>query len=172
MTNVLAYLRQHVLAALALVISLLSLGGASYAAFSLPPGSVGARELRNRAITATKFNPTSVAASVRAWATVTWSGAGWQVQASSKDIHVATAGTGEDVTWRHTHFAANCMASVTPQRNFGPGSPGGPHTLDGYVSTLFDPHAAHLQIDGIAADGNHQPQSVAILILCPSAGSQ
>ena len=82
MTNVLAYLRQHVLAALALACSLLSLAGASYAAFSLPAGSVGTRELKNRAITAAKFDPTSVAASVRAWANLTWSGI-WRVQASS-----------------------------------------------------------------------------------------
>jgi hypothetical protein len=94
------------------------------------------------------------------------------VKASSSDIHVVTAGVGEVVSWRHTRFASNCMASVTPQRNFGPGAPGGPHTLDGYISTSFDPHQGELQIDGIAADGAHQAQSVAVLIVCPSPGSQ
>jgi hypothetical protein len=170
MTRVLAYLRHHALAALALVCSLLSLAGASYAAFRLPAGSVGTRALKNGAVTAAKLNPTSVAASVRAWANLTWSG-GWHVQTSTSDIHVTTAAVGELVSWRHTRFAGNCMASVTPQRNFGPG-PGGPHTLDGYVSTFFDPRAGQLQIDGIAADGSHQPQAVAVLIVCPSPGSQ
>ena len=89
-----AHLRQHILAALALVCSLLSLGGASYAAFSLPAGSVGTRELKNRAITAAKLDPTSVAASIRAWANLSWAG-GWRVQASSSDIRVATASFGE-----------------------------------------------------------------------------
>jgi hypothetical protein len=125
MTHALAYLRHHALAALALVCSLLSLAGASYAAFSLPAGSVGARELKNRAaVTAVKLDPTSIAASVRAWANLNWA-SGWHVQASSADIHVTTDATGETVSWRHTRFPSNCMASVTPQRNFGPGGPGG-----------------------------------------------
>jgi len=171
MTHALAYLRHHALAALALVCSLLSLAGASYAAFSLPAGSVGARELQNGSITAVKLNPTSVAASVRAWANLTWA-SGWHVQASSSDIHVTTAALGEDVTWRHTRFASNCMASVTPQRNFSPGGPGGTGRLDGYVSTFFDPRGGHLQIDGIASDGTPQAQGVTILIVCPSPGSQ
>jgi hypothetical protein len=171
MTRVLAYLRQHVLAALALVCSLLSLGGASYAAFSLPPGSVGNRQLKNRAITATKLNPSSVAASIRAWANLTWA-SGWHVQASSGDVRVRTAGTGENVTWRHTHFPSNCMASVTPQRNFGPGGPGGTGSVDGYVSAFFSPRAGNLQIDAIASDGTRQAQAVTILIICPSPGSE
>ena len=170
MTRVLAYLRHHALAALALVCSLLSLAGASYAAFSLPAGSVGTRELKTGAVTAAKLDPTSVAASIRAWANLSWDG-GWHVQASSSDIHVTTAGLGEDVGWRHTRFPSNCMASVTPQRNFAPGGPGGTGRLDGYVSTFFDARRAHLQIDGIASDGTPQAQSVTILIICPSAGS-
>jgi hypothetical protein len=171
MSNVVAYLRQHVLAVIALVFSLLSLGGASYAAFSLPAGSVGNRQLKDRAITAAKLNPASVAASIRAWANLTWAG-GWHVQASSSDIHVTTAGTGEQVTWKHTRFASNCMASVTPQRNFGPGGPGGTGGVDGYVSAFFSPRAGNLQIDAIASDGTHQAQAVTIIIICPSSGSQ
>ena len=125
MTRLLAHARRNAIAYLALFVAL---GGTSYAAFSLPAGSVGARELKNGAITAAKLNPTSVAASVRAWANLSWAG-GWRVQASSSDIHVTTVALGEDVSWRHTRFASNCMASVTPQRNFGPGGPGGTGTL-------------------------------------------
>jgi hypothetical protein len=64
------------------------------------------------------------------------------------------------------------MASVTPQRNFAPGGPGGTGRLDGYVSTFFDPHLGQLQIDGIASDGTPQAQSVIVLVVCPSPGSQ
>jgi len=167
----LAYLRHHALALVALVFSLLSLGGASYAAFSLPAGSVGNRQLKDRAITATKLNPASVAASVRAWANLSWAG-GWRVQASSSDIRVSSAALGDVVSWRHTRFPSNCMASVTPQRNFGPGGLGGTGTEDGYVSTFFDAHAGQLQIDAHAADGTRQAQSVTIIIICPSPGSQ
>ena len=172
MSNVLAYLRQHVLALVALAFSLLSLGGASYAAFSLPAGSVGNRQLKDRAITAGKLNPTSVAASIRAWANLTWAG-GWRVQASSSDVHITTDALGETISWRHTRFASSCMASVTPQRNFGPGGPGGTGTIDGYVSTFFDPRVGQLQIDGISSDGRtRQAQGVTILIICPSPGSE
>jgi hypothetical protein len=168
MMRILNHLRANIVGYLALFVAL---GGTSYAAFSLPAGSVGAPQLRDRAITASKLNPASVAASVRAWARLTWDG-GWRVTASSSDIHVTTAGLGEDVSWRHTHFPSNCLASVTPQRNFAPGGPGGTGRLDGYVSTFFDARSAHLQIDGIASDGTPQAQSVTILVICPTAGSQ
>jgi hypothetical protein len=166
MTNVLAYLRQHVLAALALVLSLLSLGGASYAAFRLPPGGVGARELKNRSITAAKLNPTSVAASIRAWATLTWTGV-WHVRASSSDIRVTSIALGEVVSWRHTRFASSCMASVTPLLNFAVSS-----SLKGSVTTFFDTRSGSLTIMGSGSDGAAQQQSANVLIVCPSAGSQ
>lgn len=169
MTRVLAYLRHHALAALALVCSLLSLAGASYAAFSLPAGSVGGRELKNRAVTAAKLDPTSVAASIRAWATLVWDGA-WRVQASSGDIHVVSTSLGEVVNWRHTRFARNCMASVTPLRNVP--TPGGNNSFYGYFTTVFDGPSGHLEIQGVAPSGAPQVQSVNVLIVCPSAGSQ
>ena len=65
MTKILNHVKANVVAYLALFVAL---GGTSYAAFSLPPGSVGSRQLKNRAVTAAKLNPTSIAASVRAWA--------------------------------------------------------------------------------------------------------
>ena len=172
LSKIVAYLRQHVLAALALVCSLLSLAGASYAAFSLPAGSVGARELKNRAITAVKLDPTSVAASVRAWANPA---VGRRVARSGvEQRHSAcrTAGFGEVVSWRHTRFPSNCMASVTPQRNFAPGGPGGTGTVRWLRLDLLQPPGAQLQIDGIASDGTPQVQGVNVLIVCPSPGSQ
>jgi hypothetical protein len=168
MTNVLAYLRQHVLAVLALLFSLLSLGGASYAAFRLPAGSVGARELKNQAITAAKLNPTSVPASVRAWAILQWAGE-WHVRSSTSDIRVRTIALGEDVSWRHTRFPRDCMASVTPIRNI----PIPVGTIpEGFVTTSFDGPAGDLGIEGFAPNGARQVQSVNVLIVCPTPGSQ
>jgi hypothetical protein len=169
MTHVLAYLRHHALAALALVCSLLSLAGASYAAFSLPAGSVGTRELKNRAVTAAKLNPTSVAASIRAWANLRWNGA-WLVQASTSDIRVTTVAGGEVVNWRHTRFPRDCMASVTPIRNFIVAA--GTVSVFGFVTTSFDGPVGHLEIDGLAPNGAPQVQSVNVAIVCPSPGSQ
>ena len=166
-------LRHHIKNNAVAYISLfVALTGTSYAAINLPAGSVGTRQLKKGAITAAKLNPTSVAASVRAWANLTYAG-GWRVQTSSSDIHVTTVATGEVVSWRHTRFARNCMASVTPQRNFGPGGPGGTGTPDGYVTTSFEPQIGFLQIDGFATGGTtRQAQGVSILIVCPSPGSQ
>jgi hypothetical protein len=145
-----------------------ALAGTSYAAVSLPAGSVGARALKNGAITAPKLNPTSIAASIRAWANLTWAGGtSWRIQASSRQIHVETAQFGEIVSWRHTRFARNCMASVTPQETVGPGGLGG-----GYVWTRFDAHNALLDIHGMSANGSSQPENVTVLIVCPSPGSQ
>ena len=68
------YLRDHAIAILALVCSLLALAGASYAALSLPAGSVGARQLRNNSITPNKFNHKLINGAVRAWAIVAANG--------------------------------------------------------------------------------------------------
>ena len=166
MTSILHHIKANAVAYLALFVAL---GGTSYAAFSLPAGSVGKRQLQNRSIDPIKLNPATIGASIRAWANVTWDGA-WRIQASSKDLRVARTGLGEVVSWRHTRFARNCMASVTPGRNI-PG-PGGSTSFDGYVTTSFDGPAGQLQIDGMAPNGAHQLQDFTLLVVCPSPGSQ
>jgi hypothetical protein len=166
MRRILTEVRSNVVAYVALFIAL---SGTSYAALSLPAGSVGTRQLKNRAVTAGKLNPTSIAGSVQAWATLQWFGA-WRVQSSRSDIHVANIAAGEIVSWRHTRFARNCMASVTPIRNF----PLEPGTVSryGFVTTVFDGPAGHLEIDAVAPNGTPQLQSVNVLIVCPTPGSQ
>jgi hypothetical protein len=166
MTRFLQHARRNVVAYLALFVAL---GGTSYAAANLPANSVGARQIQNHAIDPAKLNPTGIAASIRAWADVTWDG-GWLVRSSSADIRIARTALGEAVIWRHTRFARNCVASVTPQRNI-PG-PGGSGSFDGYVTTSFDGPAGQLQIDGLTPDGAHQVQNVSLLIICPTPGSR
>ena len=166
MRGIHSHLRSNMVAYIALFVAL---GGTSYAAINLPAGSVGTRQLKSRAVTAAKLNPTSVAASVRAWAALQWFGA-WRIQSSSRDIHVTNIAAGEVVTWRHTRFPRNCMASVTPIRNFAlePGTV----SQYGFVTTFFDGPAGHLEIDALAPNGSPQVQSVTVLIVCPSPGSQ
>ena len=67
MNRLLNHLRANVIAYLALFVAL---GGTSYAAISLPAGSVGTRQLRNGSITPIKFNSGKVGAYVRAWAVI------------------------------------------------------------------------------------------------------
>jgi hypothetical protein len=166
MRGILNHLRSNVVAYVALFVAL---GGTSYAAFRLPAGSVGNRQIQNHAIGAVKLNPGSIAASIRAWADVSWDGS-WRVRASSRDIRITRIALGEVVSWRHTRFARNCFASVTPQRNV-PVS-GGSSSAEGYVTTSFDGPVGHLEIDGMSPAGSHQVQDFSLLIVCPSQGSQ
>jgi hypothetical protein len=63
----LTFIRHNAIALLALFVAL---GGTSYAAFSLPAGSVGARQLRNHSITPIKFDRTAIGGFVRYWARI------------------------------------------------------------------------------------------------------
>jgi len=63
----LAFIRHNAIALAALFIAL---GGTSYAAFNLPAGSVGARQLRNHAITPIKFDRSAIGGFVRYWARI------------------------------------------------------------------------------------------------------
>ena len=67
-TRILDYLRRNAIALTALGCSLLALGGASYAAVSLPNNSVGTAQLRNDAVTPPKLNHRSIGGYVAAWA--------------------------------------------------------------------------------------------------------
>ena len=71
MNRLLSHIRTNVVAYVALFVAL---GGSSYAAFSLPPGSVGVRELKNHSITPVKFDQRSIAGSVRYWAKISSAG--------------------------------------------------------------------------------------------------
>jgi hypothetical protein len=166
MIHLLDHARRNAVAYLALFVAL---GGTGYAAINLPADSVGNRQLQDHAIGPVKLNPGTIAASIRAWANVTWDG-GWRVQASSSDIRLARTSSGEVISWRHTRFPSNCMASVTPQRNFI--VPGGSSSEEGYVTTSFDGPKGHLEIDGMAPAGTPQVQDLSVLIVCPSPGSQ
>ncbi len=67
MTRLIAHLQSNVIAYLALFVAL---GGTSYAAVTLPAGSVGNKQLKNHSITPAKLKSSAIAGSVRAWAIV------------------------------------------------------------------------------------------------------
>ena len=94
MTRVLNHLRSNVVAYLALFVAL---GGTSYAAISLPAGSVGNRQLKNHSISPIKFDRGSIAGYVRDWAEIDPSG---QLVASRPDAHlIGWTETGGIVNW-------------------------------------------------------------------------
>lgn len=155
MTRLLAYARQHVIALLALVCSLLALAGSSYAAFT-----ISGSQIRNRSIDAVKLNPKTISASVRAWAIVYAGSNSARVGASSSRVHVNAIGIGEVITWPRQRFGRNCMASVSPQAMPSTG---------GYsvVTTQFDPSAGMLTLHGFGPNYAPGPQAANVMIICP-----
>jgi hypothetical protein len=75
--NILTFIRHNAIALAALFVAL---GGTSYAALSLPAGSVGTAQLRNHSVTPMKLDPSSIGGYVRFWARVS---AGGRIIASS-----------------------------------------------------------------------------------------
>ena len=119
MMRLLGHLRSNGVAYVALFVAL---GGTSYAAFSLPHGSVGTVQLRNGAVTAKKVANGSITpikldhkligGSVLHWATVAANG---KVEASSSKAHVigAPEDGGYVVSWSG-NFSGHCAAIATP----------------------------------------------------------
>ena len=67
MNRLTQHLRSNAIAYLALFVAL---GGTSYAATSLPAGSVGTRQLKNHSITPIKFDGTAIGGYVLYWAQI------------------------------------------------------------------------------------------------------
>lgn len=106
-TRILRHLRANAVAYLALFVAL---GGSSYAATSVPAGSVGARQIGNYSITPIKFNPARIGGYVRAWATVSADG---RVLSSSGRVKIGPVFAGDEynLTWR-VGFPHWCAATA------------------------------------------------------------
>lgn len=126
--RVLDYLRRNAIALTALGCSLLALGGASYAAFSLPRNSVGTAQLTNGAVTPAKIDHGLIGGYVRAWAVTN---NGCELVASSggariaKDHPCTPTGGGLIISWpgmfpRSPHA---CVALGIPSEVPGPDEP-------------------------------------------------
>src|SRR2546423_7419160 len=102
--------RRHVIAYVALVCSLLALGGSAYAQLTIPAGAVGEKQLRNHVIDPVKWDPTYVTGFVRRWATVSSSGA---IVSTSPSGQAKANGTGSyAVSWGDA-FAGWCAPIAT-----------------------------------------------------------
>ncbi len=105
-----AHARRHVIAYLALTISLLSMGGAAYASLQIPNGSVGEKQIKNRVIDPVKWDPIYTTGFVRRWATVNASGA---LMSTSPSGQSKSIGTGAAVVTWGDAFAAWCAPVAT-----------------------------------------------------------
>jgi hypothetical protein len=102
--------RRHVIAYLALVVGLLSMGGAAYASFRIPNGSVGERQIKNHVIDPVKWNQTYVTGFVRRWATISPSGG---LLSTAPNGSAERLGPGQYVVTWGDSFASWCAPLAT-----------------------------------------------------------
>jgi hypothetical protein len=93
-TRILDYVRQHAIAVLALVCSILALAGSSYAAFT-----INGSQIVNHTITPSKFSPKFINGDIRAWAVVDPNG---HVEAGAGGPQAGATGVPGDyeILWR------------------------------------------------------------------------
>ena len=150
--KILAYVRQNAIALLALFVAL---GGSSYAAIA-----INGSQIRNKSIGAVKFDPNSVAASIKAWAIVYAGSNSAGSSASSSRVSVRAINQGETITWLHRRFGAHCTAYATAQ-------PVPAHGVFGSVSAHLDGPAGALTLYGFGPDQVGRPQSAYAMVVCP-----
>jgi hypothetical protein len=136
---------------------LLSLAGASYAALELPAGSVGARQLKNHAITPVKFDSTVIGGSVRHWAQVDAQGS---VITASGSARAARGGNQIEVNWGDK-FSARCVALSTVR--------GHGDAQVGTVEAFIEPQGTHptvVIVTGSNATGQPAAQPFYVAVIC------
>jgi hypothetical protein len=101
---------RHVIAYLALACALLALGGAAYAQFRLPPGSVGEVNLKNHVIDPVKWDTIYVTGFIRRWATI---GSTGSLLSTSPGGQSERVGTGSYVVTWGDGFAGWCAPIAT-----------------------------------------------------------
>lgn len=157
--------------AIALAALFIALGGTSYAAFSLPAGSVGTRQLRNGAVTGRKLargavtaaslNSKTLAGHIALWAQILADG---QVVSSSPRaavVRYAVSGT-ERITWSRT-VSQRCIALANPA-NVGPLTSAATASATGPYPHR---HSTDLVISTFSGDGTLTPENVNVIVVCP-----
>lgn len=109
-TKLVEHARRHVIGYLALVVGLLSLGGAAYASFRIPNGSVGERQIKNHVIDPVKWDRAYVTGFVRRWATIGSSG---QILSTAPNGQSERLGPGQYVVTWGDAFGSWCAPLAT-----------------------------------------------------------
>jgi hypothetical protein len=137
---------------------------------ALPAGSVGTRQLRDRAVTAkklgnrtitpSKFDPSAIGGSVRHWIRVSAQG---NVVSSSSPARVtgAPAHGGYIITWADT-FSDRCVSIAT---NAAPWLLGGSSL--GYANaSVRGKHPTSVFVDTYDAQGQPSPAAFSLAVIC------
>ncbi len=156
MTKMLAYARSNIAVVIAVAALVISLGGTSYAAFSLPAGSVGARQLRDHSIDPVKLDRRFTGAVVRYWALI--DGHGHVIASSQPRPRTAGFGfgTGTISFGRPQRGGIKCLA-LGSIADPGPGSTGSSFALSANVD---------IGVHTYNAAGTETPATIAVAVLC------
>lgn len=142
MTRILNHIRDNIVAYIALFVAL---GGTSYAAWSLPAGSVGTRQLRNGAVTSNKIANASITpaklagsaigGSIRHWASISVDA---KAIAGSRGVSVSGGNGGVyRVSWGD-RFSSRCAVLTS-----SPGVVGHVPIADSIGTQMIQPAGQH-----------------------------
>lgn len=162
-----SHIRSNAIAYLALFVAL---GGTSYAAAELAPGSVGTRQLRNGAVTMkklangavtpAKLNGHAIGGSVRHWAQINANGTVASSSSKAQVIGNPQQG-GYVVSWADT-FSTRCIAVATPVASsllLGASS--------GYANArVTGAHPTSVWVDTYSAQGQPSPAAFSLAVIC------
>ena len=145
------HVRRSIVAYLALFVAL---GGTSYAAFDLPAGSVGERQIKNHAVDPIKFSR-QIGGYVRAWATVSADG---RALSSSGRVKIGPvfAGNTYGLAWR-IGFPNWCAANATVTQ-FDPSRPG--------FANVQNDGRGHLTVETYGAQGQPAEEPFDVEVVC------
>ncbi len=164
MKPILGHVRNNLIAYLALFVAL---GGTSYAAATLPTGSVGTPQLRNGAIIASKLNRASIGGYVLAWAHVRQDG---RVLSGSRGATAAFTGSVSSVNfyfvrWRGVKFSSRCAPLVTLSQN-NSGSTGNA-TVHAVIANAAGKVPAEVGVTPADCHGRHlAPAEFYVAVIC------
>lgn len=158
--RLLDHVRSKAISYIALSMSFLGLAGGAYAAFSVPPNSIGARQLRNHSITPVKLDPRAIGGSVRHWAQV--NAAGDIVTSSSRAHDTGVAPDGDYlITWSDT-FPAGCVPVATVLGTATLLSP-----ANGFANArVTGGHPTRVWVSTYNAQGASKPEPFSVAVIC------
>jgi hypothetical protein len=140
--RLLDHARANVIAYIALMMSFLALAGGAYATFTLPPNSVGARQIRDHSVALVKLDPRSIGGAVRHWAQVNSDGT--IARSSSRALDTGVPPDGDYVIMWSDTLPASCVpvatvlgtaALLSPAAGFANARVTGSHPTRVWVST-------------------------------------
>ena len=158
--RMLGYARRNAIAGVALVMSILALAGGAYAAFSVPPHSVGAVQIRDHSIGQVKFDPHTVGGAVRHWAAVDAKGHIVSSSSRARDTGVPLDGD-YLITWSDT-FPSRCIPVATVIGSTGLLSPAA-----GFANArVTGRHPTRVWVSTYSAQGAPTPAAFSLAVIC------